>query len=154
MWIIICSQLFEVVAYIHYDAHIWHNDIKADNILLTEDQDISHCKYQVILSDFGKATPISSGRQYNFSEPEKVQYLTKYPHVASEVVHGESKQTTLSDMYAVSVFFYKLLDHNCFSSCSQSLRKDFSSLFTKCRAVDFCHRTSAKQCIRTLKCHN
>ena len=48
------------------------------------------------MSDFGKATPISHGRQYNFSESEKAQYLKKYPHIAPEVVHDEIKQTTLT----------------------------------------------------------
>ena len=31
-WLIACSQLVEAISYIHKDAQILHNDIKADNI--------------------------------------------------------------------------------------------------------------------------
>lgn len=113
-WLIACSQLIEAISYIHDDVQILHNDIKPDNILLAADPSASDCKYQIVLSDFGKATPISQGRQYHFSDSAKARYLSKYPHIAPEVVHGESKQATFSDIYAVGMLFSKLLDHDCF----------------------------------------
>lgn len=35
-WIILCSQLLEAVDYLHCEAHLLHNDIKEDNVLLTQ----------------------------------------------------------------------------------------------------------------------
>ena len=153
IWMLLCSQLLEAVAYIHDTAQILHNDIKCDNILLTDQENLvsPQRKYQIILTDFGKATTISSGRSYHFNEQEKVKYLTKYPHVAPEVVHGECKQATYSDMYAVGVIFHKLLDHNCLSSLTIDAKKDFDSLSTKCKAVEYRKRPSAKQCLELMK---
>lgn len=67
-WLITCSQLVEAVSYIHEDAQILHNDIKPDNILLSPDPSASGCKYQIVLSDFGKATPVSHGREGSISK--------------------------------------------------------------------------------------
>ena len=135
---LLCSQLLEAVAYIHDTAQILHNDIKCDILLTDQDNQL-----QIILTDFGKATTISSGRSYHFSEQEKVKYLTKYPHVAPEVVHGECKQGTYSDMYAVGVIFHKLLDHNCLSSLTIDAKKQFDSISTMCKAVEYRKRPSA-----------
>ena len=111
--------------HLHASAKILHNDIKCDNVLLAEDKETSsHCKYHVVLTDFGKATPISQGRHYILSKSEKINYLRKCPHVAPEIVHGEKEQTTYSDMYAVGELFYKLMNYGCFSTLSHNLRKD------------------------------
>ena len=34
-WISVCMQLSEAVRYLHFDVQILHNDIKPDNILLS-----------------------------------------------------------------------------------------------------------------------
>lgn len=34
-WIVLCAQLVDVIHYLHEDAKCIHNDIKADNVLLT-----------------------------------------------------------------------------------------------------------------------
>ena len=140
--LVLCSQLLEAIKYIHSTPQILHNDIKPDNILLTQvqTQEISsQCifKYQVVLIDFGKATPISSAKRFDLTEQEKVQYLTKYPHIAPEVVHEQSKQTIQSDIYAVGVTFCVLLDHNLFSSLPQDSAKEFQALTAKCKRVTY-----------------
>ena len=141
-WLITCSQLVEAVSYLHDDVLILHNDIKTNNILLSEDQ--------VVLTDFGKATSVSSGRRYNLSVSEKAQCLRKFPHVAPEVVQGESKQTTHSDIYAVGVLFSNLLAHDCFFSLSSSLKNDFGSLSEKCKASNYRNRPTSKQCLEAI----
>jgi len=35
-WISTCAQLVEAVRYLHFEAEILHNDIKPDNILLSD----------------------------------------------------------------------------------------------------------------------
>ena len=151
MWLIACSQLIEAISYIHEDVQILHNDIKPDNILVSVDPNSSRSTYQVILTDFGKATPLQHGRLYHLSESEKAQHLRRYPYVAPEVVHGERKQTTASDIYSVGVLFNKLLDHDCLFSLSSSLKNGFALLSTKCKACSYNSRPSVKQCMETIK---
>lgn len=151
MWLIACSQLIEATSYLHEDVQILHNDIKPDNILVSMDRDPSKSTYQVILTDFGKATPVSHGRLYHFSESEKARHLRRYQHIAPEVVRGERKQTTASDIYAVGVLFSRLLDHDCFFSLSPSLKNDFALISTKCKADNYSTRPSAKQCMEGIK---
>lgn len=151
MWLITCSQLTEAISYIHEDIQILHNDIKPDNILLSADPTAADSKYQIILSDFGKATSISHGRQYNVSASEKAQYQRKYPHIAPEVVDGKNRQSTSSDIYAVGVLFDKLLDHDCFFSLAASLKNEFALLSAKCKSCNYSSRPSAKQCMEAIK---
>ena len=50
------------VEYLHHGAHLLHNDIKGNNVLLTDAVMVSPSvsNHQVVLIDFGKATPIAS----------------------------------------------------------------------------------------------
>ncbi len=115
-WLILCTQLLEAMNYIHNHG-ILHNDIKNNNVLITRSTSVTRARpspehnqvaqvslalqrtknknknldQHIVLIDFGKATPASQCRRYNLSEPEKVEYLIKYP---PEIVHGESKQST------------------------------------------------------------
>lgn len=150
-WFIACSQIMEAICYLHEDVHILHNDIKPDNVLVSVDPNSPNSGYQVILTDFGKSTTISQGRLYHLSESEKKQYLRRYPHIAPEVVQGETKQTTASDIFAVGVLFNKLNDHDCFFSLSSSLKNDFILLSTKCTACNYRSRPSSKQCMEAIK---
>ena len=34
-WISVCVQIMEALFYLHEDAEVLHNDIKADNVLVT-----------------------------------------------------------------------------------------------------------------------
>ena len=36
VWLMLCSQLTEAVDYLHAEANILHNDIKGDNVLITQ----------------------------------------------------------------------------------------------------------------------
>ena len=109
-WLILTTQLLEALEYLHDHAHTLHNDIKHDNILISEDGNGDLLTHHIILIDFGKATALQSGRHYTLSEKEKIEYFVKYPHIAPEVVHGEYKQS----IYRRSGFNCEcLLNANC-----------------------------------------
>lgn len=55
-WILICVQIMEAVCYLHESAGVLHNDIKADNVLVTRAATCSD--YHIVLVDFGKATTL------------------------------------------------------------------------------------------------
>ena len=59
-WVVLCSQLMNAVEYLHHSAHLLHNNIKGDNVLLTDAVLVCHavCNHQVVLVDFGKATAV------------------------------------------------------------------------------------------------
>ena len=87
-----------------------HNDIKANNILLTDCTTESQMreKYiQIVLIDFGKATPIQNDCKYNLSDAEKAKYFRKYPHISPEVIEGLTTKTPSSDIYSAG---YVMLD--------------------------------------------
>ena len=119
------AQLFEAVEYLHENANILQNDIKCDNILLADDTSISASSsstsaldYHIVLVDFGKAADKESGRRYHLSETEKVTYMTKYPHIAPEVTHGECRPTTKSEIFSLGRVLVRLSDYGCFDSLS------------------------------------
>lgn len=98
----LCSQLTEAVDYLHGEANILHNDIKGDNVLITQSSSQAiDCKFQVVLVDFGKATKVVNAKRYKLTAFEKKEYLQKYPHIAPEVIEGETKQSIQSDIYSV-----------------------------------------------------
>ena len=140
-WVVICSQILECLVYLHCDAKVLHNDIKPDNILLTK-QIAPSGKYHIVLTDFGKATSLTSGRLF---ESEKLQYSIKFPHVSPEVVNGESKQTTASDMYAIGVMFIKI---QAIPSC---IKEAYTTLATNCKKTEYHCRPSAANCLETIR---
>ena len=125
-WIILCAQLAEAIFYLHEEAKVLHNDIKTDNILITKSPEDNN---QVVLIDFGKATHISEAKRYHLSETERSEYTYKYPHMAPEVIYGESSQTTFSDMFSFGKVIYKVIDYNrivCLSHKQQSMLNKFT----------------------------
>ena len=98
-WINVCTQLAEVVRYLHEDVRCIHNDIKA-NILLTNTSTVaSSSRFNVLLIDYGKATEKSLGKLYKLNDTEKLLYHTQHLHLAPEIIDGVVKQSTTSDMY-------------------------------------------------------
>ena len=55
----------------------------------------SGTSYQIVLVDFGKAC---LGEKLLLNAVEQDEYFAKFPHIAPEVIKGESRQTTLSDV--------------------------------------------------------
>lgn len=165
-WMNLCIQLLEAINYLHCQAQLLHNDIKGDNILLSDNpsgqlQDLAAASsssisssgvYHVVLIDFGKATHVTRGRVYNLTEREKEQYVVKFPHYAPEVINGNGKQTIMSDMYAVGVLLKKMSNHGCFGSLTSTERGlRLIELIDQCKSADINRRLSAIQCIDTIK---
>ena len=128
-WIVIIGQLLEAVAYLHTKVEILHNDISCSNILLTNSVDGTTSKeYQIILIDFGIATKLLQGKQYHLNWKEKQEYTQKFPQLAPEVIEGDCRQSTHSDMYAVGWVIYKITDLKC-----ASYKRPLLNLAEKCR---------------------
>ena len=161
-WIVVCTQLMEAVSYIHSEASVIHNDIKTDNILLSKSlknsssseatsSGTSPLEYHAVLVDFGKATDKDSGRLYKLSDQEKMNYLTMYPQIAPEVVHGEYRQTVYSDMFSLGQVLVKISDRGHFSSLPAKHKNKLFSLIEKCRSIQFHTRPNPMQCLKVLK---
>lgn len=118
-----CAQLIEALHYLHREVEILHNDITTTNIVVENDH--------IVLIDFGKAVKLSEAKMYHLGEIEKQEYVSKYPHLAPEVIYGQQRQSEYSDIYAVGLVFYKICDH---SKISQALRISLQYLAGKCRA--------------------
>ena len=73
-WIILCAQVVEALRYLHTEVGLLHNDLKSDNVLITDCRHTSKkwtnnlsCKFQIVLVDFGKATKSADGKKYSLS---------------------------------------------------------------------------------------
>ena len=151
-WLILCSQLMSAVEYLHHSAHLLHNDIKGDNVLLTDAVMVnpSVSNHQVVLIDFGKATPIHSGRLYRLSEDEIQQHLRKHTHLAPEVLHGQTKQTEVSDVYSIGILLSKIISCSCFSHLSGTQNDALLELCATCKAMEPQLRPT-EQCSKKLR---
>ena len=67
-------QLCNGMKYIH-DQSILHNDLKLDNVVIGET--INKC-IRAYIVDFGKACPLSQGKQYHLTEEEKNVYKQEH----------------------------------------------------------------------------
>lgn len=155
-WVSVCAQLSEAVRYLHFDMEILHNDIKPDNILLSN----MHKKYDhpkpkapfsisVVLTDFGKASSVSNGKRYNLSLIEQADYNSRPElsfYLAPEIISGETKQSRQSDMFAVGGIIYRIIDKNKLSSLP-NLSKKLNYYAEKCRFVQYNCRPNAKQAV-------
>ena len=47
----------------------------------------------LVLIDFGKAVKLSDAKMYHLGEIERQEYMSKYPHLAPEIVYGQKKQS-------------------------------------------------------------
>lgn len=92
------AQLFEGLQYIHDEANIIHNDLKTNNILLSNIEGRSNV--HIIIIDFGKATHAEKGLLFSLSESEKAEYTRSFQHMSPEVIAGITRQNTKSDIYA------------------------------------------------------
>ena len=147
-WIIVLAQLLEVINYLHTKVEILHN-ISCRNIVLgyADEKTTSTAKnYQIVLVDFGKATKLTQGRIYHLSGHEKDEYRRKFPHLAPEVVEGDCRQCTYSDMYAVGGIIYQVAEHKC-----ATYRKTLWHLAEHCRLVKYRSRYSARVALQYLQ---
>lgn len=113
-WMVLCSELAEPIRYLHEDAHIIHNDLNGDNIVLSNS--FTHrpihadVKIQIVVVDFGKATEKNSGRMYELSCHDRELYKVRFRHIAPEVIDGLMKQSVKSDMFALGKLFQRIIN--------------------------------------------
>ena len=148
-WMILFCQLLEAVKYLHDVADVLHNDIKCDNIIVTNctpsEED------QIILIDFGKASLISKATRLELNEVEQTRYWKDFPHYSPEVITGESTRTQKSDMYAVGLVLYHILDSGCMDSVQTKQFQKYNQLAADCRKPQYLSRPKAKQCLSTMQ---
>ena len=151
-WLIICAQLLDAVDYLHATINILHNDIKENNLVLGKSaipasgKYVPSGNYQVLLVDFGNT---SQGKLYQLTDYEKDEYCRLFPHIAPEVVEGERRQSTHSDMYAVGAIIYRICESDCKSL--NASRKKLLNLAEMCRSVQYHKRSSAHKALMLLQ---
>lgn len=140
---------------LHFDVEILHNDIKPDNILVSNahrrcNQSQTPFNIFVVLSDFGKATSVISGKRYNLSPVDQADYNSRPElsfYLAPEIISGESKQSRQSDMFAVGGIFYRILDKNKLSLLPDHSKK-LNQYAEKCRSVHYHQRPNSEQALK------
>lgn len=152
-WISTCAQLVEAVRYLHFELKMLHNDIKPDNILLSDiyrKSDSDEQPLRVILTDFGKATSIQSGKHCRLTLIDQADYISR-PHIsfylAPEILSGESKQSTLSDIFALGGVFYRIVDKNKLAAFPTHCKK-VNKFAERCRSVCYHQRPNAKEALK------
>lgn len=74
--------------------------------------------YDAVIIDFGKMRKVENSKKYRLSVKEREDYRLKYPHIAPEVIRGETPPSFASDVYA----FGQLISYTCKYECIESLR--------------------------------
>ena len=93
-WLTVIKEIINGLDHLHTRYKIIHNDLKSDNIVL------SNCNFNPIIIDFGKACEVSKGRFYKLSQKEKEKYKQHHCHIAPDLRDGICKQSFLSDIYS------------------------------------------------------
>lgn len=149
-WLILCSELVEAVRYLHDDAEIVHNDLKSDNVILSESftQQAIHSllDFQIVVVDFGKATEKANGHRYNLNLTEKEQYRVQFRHLAPEVIDGTMKQGVHSDIYALGKILSKIsMDTTCFLGLCEDSLKQIQDVTRMCISLKPENRPNARK---------
>ena len=108
-WARLLLGICEGLDAIHKKGYL-HNDIKSDNIILSDIIPKSNHAPLVwpIIIDFGKARSIQHPKTYKLSEKEKLYYLETYTHLAPELVSGEKPESIATDMFSIGIIFHKV----------------------------------------------
>ena len=146
-WPILCAQLFEAIAYLHNEKKILHNDIKVNNILITSSQNDVH----IVLIDFGKATYMEHARRYSLSEFERREHVRNFPHIAPEIIKGETRQSAQGDMFSIGLVMYKLIDSNCFKGLPRTSQNKLEQFAASCRSVNYSTRPKSTDGLKIIE---
>lgn len=153
IWLKLCAQLMEGLRYLHEEVEILHNDIKPNNILISETGTVqsSTCTLSVVLIDFGKASLLDQGKKYYLSWIEKAEHTRKYPHLAPELIDGVTKETKKTDMFSAGGVIQRVVDSLSFTQLPVSKQNSITTLATNCRSPNYFARPSAKAALDTFK---
>lgn len=83
---------------------ILHNDLKADNVALSDCLPASNeapvPRLWPTIVDFGKACPSEKGKMYVLGSRQKEMYRSRFSHIAPDLVDGIVRQSYLSDVFS------------------------------------------------------
>lgn len=86
---------------------------------------------------------------YHLSWQEKDEYCRKFPQLAPEVVEGDCRQSTYSDMFAVGGIIYQITDQKC-----MQCKKPLLQLAENCQHLDYKNHFSAAKALMYLQKNN
>lgn len=107
-WLGILKNLIIALDHIH-NGGILHNDLKANNVVLEklekEWNPVIQSRY------FGKARfALDPKPAMSLAASEQEEYRKRYPHIASELVCGTSRQSFASDIFSLGRIVFTVLD--------------------------------------------
>ncbi|CAB4011817.1 probable serine threonine- kinase gdt4 [Paramuricea clavata] len=94
-WVSIFKETAEALYFMHKKGFL-HNDLKSDNIVLSEENNAIH----PVIIDFGKCRSLSNPKRYSLTAKEQKKYKEYHRHIAPEVVKGTHSQSFKSDIYS------------------------------------------------------
>lgn len=144
-WIILCAQIVEALRYLHTEVGLLHNDLKGDNVLITDckhtgekwtNNSFCLCKLQIVLVDFGKATKSADGRKYSLSFSEKRQYHLYHQHIAPELIEGVVRQSFFTDIYSLGILLLGVTKtKECCGTADVVLSTELTAVVKTCMAA-------------------
>ena len=150
-WLTLSGQIFEALRYLHVEVKLIHNDLKEDNILVTQSFCDGNSMVQIVIIDFGKATKICDGKRFTLSDTEKSEYMRMYPYMAPELIDGLAKESPQTDIYSAGSILLSMHDHRCLQSLAPDINSAYLSISTKCKSVHAHLRPSAQKVFTTLQ---
>lgn len=113
----ICSAIESI-----HDKHILHNDIKCDNIVLSDliPMYINSPPLWPVLIDFGKARPFTAPNRYFLCTDDKVKYRKDYPHLVPELIQGTFPQNVKTDIFSMGRV-HSIISHTQNAECLASI---------------------------------
>lgn len=100
----------EGLAFIHSKS-ILHNDLKADNIVLSDCSPVSEeplMKLWPTIVDFSKACPTNKAKRYTLLTHQREAFKLRYKQLAPDLVDGKVEQSFLSDVYSFGMLMLKM----------------------------------------------
>lgn len=138
-WLALIHQAVSGLVYLHEEVQILHNDIKADNLLITAPEihqdtciNSTTAMGRAIVVDFGKACAARGGRWYRLTATEKALYYEKHTHIAPELIEGQYKQSQWSDIYSLGMLMFYLKKRKCLINMPEGSQAKFTEMMHAC----------------------
>ena len=135
-----------------HNKKILHNDIKCDNIVLSDNVPCDAPPHQTIwpvIIDFNKATPFSSTKMYTLSKEWRIKYKAKYTQLAPDLIDGCVRQSPSTDVYSFGALMKKALSYS--SAFKESaMRSKLWKLANDCTAYGSTSRPSTSHLLSSI----